>query len=189
MALRTELERRIDKKQVEINGWRAEIRRYRELVNSAQSYIQALEDTLKLLPKDDSILTPQATLRPGTAVHKAKEAILAAGRPLHIDELLKAIGKQIDADSRGALSGSLSTYVRKGQIFTRPAPNTFGTFGLMNGTASELVNPPGPPQNFGKDPPLDGGGEDPSQAASDDDWDFPSATPPLEGIPDEDVPF
>jgi hypothetical protein len=45
--------------------------------------------------------------------------------------------------NRSALSGSIAAYVRKGEIFTRPAPNTFGLLEL--GNSVEL------PLNFGEE--------------------------------------
>jgi hypothetical protein len=152
MSLRSEIEKKIDKKQAEIERLEGEVRNLKGMISAAQSYVEALEDTLQLIPKDDADgAIVQPTLRPGTAIHKAQEAILAAGKPLHVDELLKAIGKPIDADSRGAMSGSLSSYVRKGQIFTRPAPNTFG---LVYSRALPRVAQNGPPPGFGKDTPT-----------------------------------
>src|ERR1700674_1189258 len=104
MGLRNEIERRIEKKQSEIDMFEKEIRRYQTLVAAAASYIQALEDMERFIPSDGNGLGSQITLRPGTAIYKAREAILAAGGPVQIDELLKAIGKSIDAENRGALS-------------------------------------------------------------------------------------
>jgi len=62
---------------------------------------------------------------------------------MHITELLEAIGKPGDRMNRSALGGSIAAYVRKGEIFTRPAPNTFGLLEL--GNSVEL------PLNFGEE--------------------------------------
>src|SRR5687767_8758672 len=117
MGLREEFLKRIEKKQQEIMELGLQIR-------EATAYVQALQDTLRLLPKDAS--QPQQALRPGTGVAKAREAIKKAGKPMHISDILKAIGFPVDKSHRLSLSGSLAGYVRREEIFTRPAPNTFG---------------------------------------------------------------
>ena len=129
MGLREEFQKRIDKKQQEID----ELKRDFEVkLKEANGYLQALQDSMKLLPKDAAAnsLGVSRTLRPGSALAKAREAILKAGHPLHILELLKAIGKPQDKKNRISLGGSLSGYVRDGQVFTRPSPNTFGLIEL-----------------------------------------------------------
>ena len=118
MMLRDEIEKRIDRKE-------AEIRELEVRIREAKAYIQSLSDTLRLLPKDASA-DATLVLRPGTALARVREAIGSAGRPLHIGEILKALGRPVDKKNRAALSGTLAAYVRKGQVFTRPAPNTFG---------------------------------------------------------------
>ncbi|MEJ7606338.1 MAG: hypothetical protein WKF37_08730, partial [Bryobacteraceae bacterium] len=120
-------------------------------VQQARSYLQALEDTFRLLPKD-KVAEPSESadaLRVGSNLAKVRDAIRQAGRPLHIQDLLAAVGKQTDATSRAALSGSISAYVRKGQIFTRPAPNTFGLVEL--GKANSTTPVAEPPATFGLD--------------------------------------
>lgn len=112
-------------------------------------FVEALKEALHLLPKDPVDDGP-ITLRPGTNVDKARLALVAKGAPMHITELLKAVGKPDDNDSRAALSGSISAYVRKNQVFTRPAPNTFS---LIEFPALPLKSSNGPPANFGSDKP------------------------------------
>jgi len=116
MGLRQEFDKRIKKKEQEL----AELR---DQVARAESYLQALNDSMRLLPKDD----PQApTLRPNSELAKARDALKAEGQPLHITKILEAIGKPVTKATRVSLSGSLSAYARRGEIFTRPLPNTFG---------------------------------------------------------------
>lgn len=125
MGLREDVQKRIDKKQQEISELELKIK-------EASSYMQALVDTIRILPK-----TPPANgihqafqLRPGTALAKAREAIMQAGKPLHVNDLLKHIGQPADKQHKVSLSGSIAGYVRRGEIFTRPAPNTFGLIEL-----------------------------------------------------------
>jgi hypothetical protein len=150
MAFREELQKRLEKKRAEIVTLEGKLR-------EATVYAQALQDTLRLLPEDESVQSddtaPSAALREGSNIAKAREAIQRAGRPLHIMELLKAIGRPTDKENRAALSGSIGAYVRKGEFFTRPGPNVFGLIGMQNGSVTQ----PGPfalPPNFGIDEPV-----------------------------------
>jgi hypothetical protein len=151
MGFREELERRIAKKRAEIITLTAKLR-------ETQIYVEALEDTLRLVPNEGGgevmeVATQGAPLREGSLVSRAKQALEQAGHPLHIADLLKAIDKPTDRDSRAALSGSLGAYVRRGEVFTRPAPNTFGLVGMK---ASGGAQPDLPPPNFGVDGVSDG---------------------------------
>jgi hypothetical protein len=139
MGLREELLKRIERKQEEIRELELKIR-------EGQAYLLGLQDTLKILPRDtESGVSVEPTLRPGTGIAKARDAIRAAGRPLHISELLKAAGRSVSKESRAGLSGSLAAYVRRHEIFTRPAPNTFGLIELEQERRVTRL-----PENFGK---------------------------------------
>jgi hypothetical protein len=148
VSARAKIEKIIEEKKREMWNWQAKI-------NEARIYVSALEDTLRILPKDPEPGV-DIDLRPGTIIYKAREILGAKGEPMHIADLLKALGKPNDNTNRAAVSGSISAYYRKGQIFTRPAPNTFGLVEYparmqsalqLNGTPKE------PPPNFGKDAP------------------------------------
>lgn len=119
MSLRTELSKRIEKKL-------AEIREYEDRIREANAYVQGLQDTLKLVPREDEFGAQETTLRHGSNIAKARDALRAAKKPLHISDLLKAMGQPTDKNHRVALAGSIAAYVRKGVIFKKVAPNTFG---------------------------------------------------------------
>jgi hypothetical protein len=140
MGLREEIQKRIERKRSEIVTFEAQVR-------EARVYIQALEDTLKLLPKDpqDEAVVGME-LRAGSRVARARDSLRKAGAPLHIMDVLKAMGEEPTADARAALSGSISAYVRKKEIFTRPAANTFGLIEFGDSQPKK-----GPPPGFGKD--------------------------------------
>ncbi len=143
MTLRDELLKRIERKQAEIAELEIQIR-------EAKAYLQGLQDMLRFLPKEHSALgDTDQSLRPDSAVAKARDAIKAAGKPLHISSILKALNRPVDADNRHAVSGSISAYVRKGMIFTRPAPNTFGLLELGEPTSEEANDDL--PDDFGLD--------------------------------------
>lgn len=142
MGIREEFQKRIDRKQQEIRDLETKIR-------EANAYLQALLDSMKWLPREENSNGNQL-LRPGTTLAKAQEAIQKSGRPMHVADILKAIGKPTDKKNRVSLGGSLSGYVRRKEIFTRPAPNTFGLIEMETSEnavktteASEL------PKNFG----------------------------------------
>ena len=124
MDLREEIQKRIDKKEEELREFELRIR-------EGKAYIQALSETLRFLPKAPAApLNPDLALRPGTAMAKVRDAIREAGRPLHITDILKALDRPINRENRGSIVGSLSAYVRKGEIFIKTAPNTFGLAGM-----------------------------------------------------------
>jgi|HubBroStandDraft_6_1064221.scaffolds.fasta_scaffold40958_4 hypothetical protein len=118
MGIREEIQKKLDKKEEEKWG-------LIEQVRACDIYISTLQDVIKMLPREAEP-GKERSLRPGTAVSLARDAIRKAGKPLHIGELLVALGKPDAKKHRLALSGSLATYVRRGEIFTRPEPNTFG---------------------------------------------------------------
>jgi hypothetical protein len=146
MGVREELQKRIDRKRVEIADLEMKTR-------EARVYIQALEDTLKILPRDsqDDSSNQTLELRSGSRVAKARDVLKKAGAPLHITDILKELGDETTPANRTALSSSIGAYVRRGELFTRPAPNTFGLTEF--GTAEARK---GPPPGFGKDEDTEG---------------------------------
>lgn len=147
MGARENLQRLADRKQQEIEKLEAELER-------AKIYLQAILDSMKVLPRElnsSGNSGEQTSLRPGTALAKAREAILVAGKPLHIGQLLQAIGKPSDKKTKLSMSGSIAWYVRRNQVFTRPAPNTFGLIemGDKNRVAPAGDVSPDLPDTFG----------------------------------------
>lgn len=130
-----------------------EVQALEERLRTARTYIQALQDVLKLLDDEKSqearsVTSTESVLRPGSSVHKARAAILTASTPMHINTLTEAIGADSSREGRISLASSLAAYVRKGEIFTRPAPNTFGLVELGHKTIPEEDE--GPPAGFGQ---------------------------------------
>jgi hypothetical protein len=157
MMSRRKIEEKIIKKQQEIQELDLQMR-------EAKAYIQALQDVAKMLPKDGdglretSDVSPVSadSMRQGSYVSDAREAILAAGKPLHVVQILKASGRPNDRKNRIGMAGSLSAYVRRNEIFTRPKPNTFGLTETGGGKGDSPRPAPsataGPPDDFGIDP-------------------------------------
>ena len=148
MSSRRKIEAKIAKKVQEIQEFEGDIR-------EAKVYIHALQDVLKMLPRDkDSDSPTKDILRTGSMASAAREVILKANRPLHISELLDVLGKKRDRKSGAALASSLSAYVRRGEIFTRPKPNTFGLVELHDNESEQDESVANvskmPPPGFGK---------------------------------------
>lgn len=115
----------------------AEVSSLEEKLRNARVYVQALTDVLRALEGEAA---SDGELKSGTMIAQAREALLKAKRPLHVDELLGAIGRP--SDSKSSLTGSLAAYVRREEIFTRPAPNTYGLIEM-----EDVSN--APPPDFG----------------------------------------
>jgi hypothetical protein len=138
MGVRQDFEKRIARKEQEIADLEGKIR-------DARSYIQALEDAMKIVPKD--VLEQESdgrSLRPGSSMAKARDAVRKAGKPIYVLDILKAIGKPQDKKSRISLAGSLSAYAKRKEIFTKPAPNTFGLLEFEKAPEAEI------PESFGR---------------------------------------
>jgi len=138
---RRKIDERIRKKEQEIHDLELRLR-------EAKAYIQALNDVVRLMPRGESESAESTDLRPGSLMAKARDAIRKAGQPLHISDLLKATGKEPTRKNRASLGGSISAYVRRGEVFTRPRPNTFGLVELEPTTSGAS---PAPPSDFGID--------------------------------------
>jgi len=143
MNERRRIEERAKQKELEIQELEA---RWRD----AKIYLQALQDVLKILPRDNSPALGAKTLRMGSAVSKAHEVMLKLGRPAHVTELLEALGQAVNRESRASLASSLASYVRRGEIFSRTAPNTFGLLELGHPNEPE-DGATEPPEDFGID--------------------------------------
>ena len=136
MGQRDKLEERIKKKREEIDKLKIQIL-------EAEAYISGLQDAMKYLPKDVKDETAEGAIRPGSKIYKTLNLLKTMGKPMHIDQILKALGLPVVKEEKVSLSGSLGWYVRKNQIFTRPAPNTFGLISMESDETDE------PPDDFG----------------------------------------
>lgn len=125
MGYRHEMIKRIKRKEQEIVDWKNKFAEIKSELEKAESYLLALNDSLRLYPNDEN--QPEETrLRANSDLAKARDALKKAGHPLHVNALLEQIGKTVTKSNRVSLSGSIGNYVREGKIFTRPLPNTFG---------------------------------------------------------------
>lgn len=129
MGYREQLERKIESKRKEISALRNDLQQ-------AETYVAAWEEALKMLPREVPGAPLQAgasqlpPLRPGTAIAHAREAIITKNMPMHIADLVLAIGKENTKPNRLALAGTLASYSKEGRLFVRTDPNTFGLLEL-----------------------------------------------------------
>jgi hypothetical protein len=122
----------------------------------SKAYLSGLVDSLKLIP-GDVVESTVPTLRDGSDLAKVRDILKVERKPLHVDDLLNKLGKELTKNNKGSLVGSLGAYVKRGAIFTRPGPNIFG---LVEFEASEnSVEPPG---DFGAEtkPPTPNAADD-----------------------------
>lgn len=145
MSERHKLEDRIRRKQSEISA-------LEEKLKAAKVYLSALRDIAKMLDADDEEVAPEGKLKAGSSVALAREIILKRGQATHVDDLLEDMGRAVTAANRSSLVGSISAYVRKEEIFSRVAPNTFGLLELGHTEEGEGVEDDEPPAGFGQAP-------------------------------------
>ena len=120
-----------------------EIQRLKEKLLRAEVYLEAMQDSLRLIKKAPRIDQNDNIIRPGSMVHKARTALRKAGKPLHVNILLRTMKKEVNKKNKLSLAGSLGGYIRQKSIFTRPAPNTFGLIEF------EQSHDDHPPEGFG----------------------------------------
>lgn len=127
-----------------------EIQSLEEKLRTAKVYLSALQDISKALSKELHTNSDSAVFREGSAVAQSREVILSKGVPVHINDLLEGLGRGMTRESRASLTSSIAAYVRRGEVFTRTAPNTFGLKELGHPNSSEPDGPPEPPDGFGQ---------------------------------------
>jgi len=144
MDVREGIGRRITAKRKEMADLELKLR-------EAAAYIKALEDALKMINGEDAGSGTASTTRSESDVGRSREALKASSKPLHVSELLKAIGKTDDKRNRISLAGTLAGYARRKHIFTRTAPNTFGLieFGQQQQVPATGEREPEAPDDFG----------------------------------------
>ncbi len=134
ISARRKIEQKIDKKKEEIIEYQSKIR-------EADVSIQAFQEALKVLPKENGIADDSPSIREGSLAGKARKVLRLNGSPMHINNLMDACG--VPKNKRQSLSGTLAHYVRREEIFTRPSPGTYGLTEFENNDGK------GPPENFG----------------------------------------
>lgn len=151
MGLSQEIQRRIRNKETEIVAIERQVLDLRVKLESAKAYIQGLQDILPKAEREDGAANGKPMeLRPGTLLAQAREALLAAGKPLHIGDLLLAMNKENTQQTRLSLGGSLARAVRENSVFTRPGPNIFGLMEMPEAQSVAVEEEEELPEGFGK---------------------------------------
>jgi len=142
MSVRTDIEKRIEKE-------RQRVTELQNQVEKSESFIQGMQEALKMLPKESEKDTRRmsktkttTTFRTGSDVEKAYSLLRETGKPMHISEILVGIGKEDTKANRMSLSSSLSRYVRNDELFKRPAPNSFALKETKESVATMALNLP-----------------------------------------------
>ena len=143
MGARESLQKLIDRKLAEIDRLEAQLR-------DARVYVQAVQDSFKLLPKEGNETISSKGLRPGSALAQVQEFLRREGAPQHISTILEFLGKPLDKQNRVSLSGSLGGYARDRRIFTKTGPNMFGLLEFESEAGHEQPELPGLPEDFGR---------------------------------------
>ena len=139
--MRVNLEKKIAKVALEIEAAERDLYAKKAVLLAYQSLLKEIGEegdspAPASAPTTRSSPMGKGDLRPGSGAYRAKQAILKAGHPLHIGDILQAIGKANNKANRISLSGSLAAYVRKGEQFTKTGPNIFGVLGMSAANAS-----------------------------------------------------
>jgi len=95
-------------------------------ISKCEAYIEGLRDAMRHLPKPDEDENAALRLRPDSTIGKIYRILQTKKEPMHINDLLTALGKPLDKKVRQATVGPINQYVRQGRIFSRDAPSTFG---------------------------------------------------------------
>ncbi|MBP9664223.1 MAG: hypothetical protein KBD94_06340 [Pyrinomonadaceae bacterium] len=109
-----------------IEAARQEISRLEADLIEKRAFLQGLQEAQKLFPKSPQIGKGETVLRAGSDMAKARDFLRSTGRPIHITDILTGIGKENTKQNRLSVSSSLAGYARRGEIFTKSGPNTFG---------------------------------------------------------------
>lgn len=117
MNTRRKVEAKISQKEKEIQSLETQLA-------EANAELKGMKEILKILPRE--AVTNKNILRSGSMADKAYKALNKAGQPLYIDDILQSMKKAVNKKNRVSISSVLSQYARKHEIFSRPAPNTFG---------------------------------------------------------------
>jgi hypothetical protein len=144
MSVRKKFERKIREKEQEIQDLERKIL-------EAKAYLDGMHDALRLFPAEGNNeaaeVAAETIIKPGTAVDAVWKHLKATGKAMHIMDLLTAIGREATPENRASVGSTLAAYVRKGAIFSRPAPNTFGLVEWGQPTPEDV-----PPDDFGGAP-------------------------------------
>ena len=141
------LRKQIEKKEREVNG-------LEKKMIEAKAALQALLDVKNAAEQaENDNQAAEGVIRAGSSVDQARRILLDKSKPMHVDAILEAMGKDVTKASKASLNSSISAYARRKEIFIQTGPATYGltVFNEPEPTEEE------PPIDFGKPaaPPPD----------------------------------
>lgn len=118
--------------QKQVERKRAEVLALEQSLVTERAYLQGLEAALKTVSRNSAESSPvEKKPRAGSDIARCMETLKLNGKPMHVDALLGALGKEVTKANRLSLAGSLAGYARDEKWFVRgPIPNTFGLIGM-----------------------------------------------------------
>ena len=116
----------ISRKEKEIQQLELDRQELDVKILNAHAYITGVKDSMRHLPKDEVDKDSASSLRKGKSIAKIYDILKHSGSPMHITDILTALGKDTDTKSQQATGSQLNNYVRDDRIFMRPLANTFG---------------------------------------------------------------
>jgi hypothetical protein len=130
--MKSEIEKRLEKQRSILSGVHSQIADLQAKAEIAEAIIKELESLYRTFPRDGSrndgstSPTSEMTLRRGSDVWKAREALREFKQPTHIDQIMGKMDKEITKASKRSLASQLSWYARRNQIFTKSEAHIFG---------------------------------------------------------------
>jgi HB1/ASXL restriction endonuclease-like protein with HTH domain len=121
MGLKDDFFRRIEKKKIEVEAMRTALR-------LEERYLEAMYDAYKLLARGEAASNGggPAGFRKGSYTDKAYKVLKQVGHPMHVKDIVEAMGAKANRANKQGVASSIRLYLTKGEIFTKPAPNTYG---------------------------------------------------------------
>jgi len=73
-------------------------------------------------------------------LRKIQELLLKVGRPMHINDLIRGIGRRCAPRLKKSINGTLNSYVRSGKVFSRPGRGIYGLLQTSSTTSKIKKN-------------------------------------------------
>lgn len=100
----------------------AELARLDAELSAARAYLDLLQGRIDAA-EERCANEPEASDDPVIAIRRV---ILEAGKPLYIDDILRGLALPLTREYRDQTRQLLLSWVRRGEVFTRPRPGVFG---------------------------------------------------------------
>jgi hypothetical protein len=134
VILRRKYLARIRRKEQEVAEWEGRLKdlalqvaEIEASIAEARILMSAWEEIVDDLPKAlGAEQDATRKIRPNSNIDQVLKLLRKERRAMHIIEILTLMGLDPNKKNRSSITGTIGPYVRSGQVFTRPAPNTFG---------------------------------------------------------------